>query len=97
MADLAGWDAREVESALDSVRVPLLAIQSTTLDTARERVSLEPGLSSPWLELVRAHVPQATIEMLSGSSHFPQIERADEITALIADFALDDQPPSPGS
>ena len=94
MTDLAGWDAREVESALDSVRVPLLAIQSTTLDTARERVSLEPGLSSPWLELVRAHVPQATIKMLSGSSHFPQIERADEITALIADFALDDQPPS---
>ena len=65
MTDLAGWDAREVESALDSVRVPLLAIQSTTLDTARERVSLEPGLSSPWLELVRAHVPQATIKMLS--------------------------------
>ena len=57
MTDLAGWDAREMESALDSVDVPLLAIQSTTLDTARRRVSLEPGLSSPWLELVSAHVP----------------------------------------
>jgi hypothetical protein len=87
MTDLAGWDAREMESALDSVHVPLLAIQSTTLDTARQRVSLEPGLSSPWLELVSAHVPQASIEMLHGYSHFPQIELADEVTALIADCA----------
>jgi pimeloyl-ACP methyl ester carboxylesterase len=88
LTDLAGWDAREVESALDSVRVPLLAIQTTTLDTARERVSLDPGQSSPWIDLVRAHLPQATIEMLPGSGHFPQIELADEVTALIADFAL---------
>ena len=97
LTDLAGWDAREVENALDSIRVPLLAIQSTTLDTARERVSLEPGQSSRWLDLVRAHVPQAIIEMLPGSGHFPQIELADEVTALIADFALDDQPPIPGA
>ena len=87
MPDLAGWDAREMESALDSVDVPLLAIQSTTLDTARQRVSLEPGLSSPWLDLVSAHVPSASIEMLHGYSHFPQIELADEVTALIADRA----------
>ena len=72
MTDLAGWDAREMESALDSVDVPLLAIQSTTLDTARRRVSLEPGLSSLWLELVSAHVPSASIEMLHGYSHFPE-------------------------
>jgi pimeloyl-ACP methyl ester carboxylesterase len=87
MADLARWDAGEMESALGSVDVPLLAIQSTTLDSARQRVSLEPGLSSPWLELVSAHVPQASIEMLHGYSHFPQIELADEVTALIADCA----------
>lgn len=87
MTDLAGWDAREMESALDSVDVPLLAIQSTTLDTARRRVSLEPGLSSPWLELVSAHVPSASIEMLHGYSHFPQIELAEQVTALIASCA----------
>jgi pimeloyl-ACP methyl ester carboxylesterase len=87
MTDLAGWDAREIERALDSVDVPLLAIQSTTLDTARRRVSLEPGLNSPWLQLVSAHVPSARIEMLYGYSHFPQIELADQVTALIADCA----------
>jgi pimeloyl-ACP methyl ester carboxylesterase len=86
LTNLAGWDAREVESALDAVRVPLLAIQSTMLDTARERVSLGPGTNSPWTDLVLAHVPTAAVVTLPGSGHFPQIEMADEVTALIADF-----------
>lgn len=95
LADMAGWDAAEAEGALDAVGVPLLAIQSTTMDTARERVSLIPGLSSPWLDLVRAHVPQAFIELLPGTSHFPQIELADEVTALITAFALRERPDTP--
>ncbi|KUH96759.1 alpha/beta hydrolase [Mycolicibacterium acapulense] len=86
LTSLAGWDAGEVESALESVRVPLLVIQCTTLDAARERVSLESGQSAPWTDLVLAHVPQATAAMLPGCGHFPQIERAAEVTALIADF-----------
>ncbi|MEO3756831.1 alpha/beta hydrolase [Mycobacterium sp. B14F4] len=86
LTNLAGWDAAEVESALDSVRVPLLAIQSTTLDAARERVSLKPGQNSAWIDLVLAHVPRATVVTLPGAGHFPQIELADEVNALIADF-----------
>ena len=58
MTDLAGWDAREVESALDSVRVPLLAIQSTTLDTARRAGFARTG---PELTLARTgQCPRAT-------------------------------------
>ncbi|KUI45550.1 alpha/beta hydrolase [Mycobacterium sp. GA-1199] len=86
LTSLAGWDAGEVESALDSVRVPLLAIQCTTLDAARERVSLDTGQTSAWIDLVLAHVPRATAVVLPGAGHFPQIEQAEEITALIADF-----------
>lgn len=91
LTNLAGWDAGEVESALDSIRVPLLAIQSTTLDAERERESLEPGQNSPWIDLVLARVPQATVAMLPGSGHYPQIELADEVTALIAAFCALDQ------
>lgn len=86
LTNLAGWDAREVASALDSVRVPLLAIQSTTLDTARKRVSLQPEGDSPWIDLVLAHVPGAAVVTLPGAGHFPQIELADQVTALIAEF-----------
>lgn len=88
LTDLARWDAGEVEGALEAVDVPLLAIQSTTMDTARERVSLAPGVASPWLDLVGNHVPRARQAILPGSSHFPQIELADKVTALIADFAV---------
>jgi len=87
IANLAGWDAGEVEVALDCIAVPLLAIQTTTMDTARQRASLQPGESSPWLDLIRAHVPHAAITTLFGSGHFPQIERSQEITELIACFA----------
>ena len=87
ITNLAGWDADQVESALDAVTVPLLAIQSTTMDVTRARVSLLPGQSSGWIDLVRAHVPQAAVAMLPGCDHYPQIQVADEVTALIADFA----------
>ena len=79
--------AGEVEVALDCIAVPLLAIQTTTMDTARQRASLQPGESSPWLDLIRAHVPHAAITTLFGSGHFPQIERSQEIIELIACFA----------
>jgi pimeloyl-ACP methyl ester carboxylesterase len=88
MTDLAGWDAGEVEAALDAVAVPLLAIQSTTMDETLKRVPLASGQSSPWIDLIRAHVPDAAVTVLTGPGHFPQIELADEVTALIAEFAL---------
>ena len=47
LTNLAGWDAREAENALDSIRVPLLAIQSTTLDTARKRCRSDQAITHP--------------------------------------------------
>ena len=88
ICDGAGWDAREMVNALDAVRVPLLAIQSTALDRQRRRVSLRAGQSSPWLDLVRARVEGAAIEVIPGAGHFPQMERAAEVSALITRFVL---------
>lgn len=91
LENLATWDAAEVESALGAVDVPVLAIQSTTMDTARERVSLTTGLTSPWIDLLHAHIPQAGVAILAGTSHYPQIERSGEVNALITEFALNEQ------
>ena len=84
---MVGWDARHMESALSAVRVPLMVVQSTTMNAERIRVSLSPGQSSPWLDLVKARAPGARIEIVPGVGHFPQLEAPERVNALIADFA----------
>jgi pimeloyl-ACP methyl ester carboxylesterase len=83
---MARWDAANLEASLDAVRVPLMVIQSTTLGADRKRVPLKEGETTPWLDLVRRRVPGARIEGLAGIGHFPQIEVADRVNALLADF-----------
>jgi pimeloyl-ACP methyl ester carboxylesterase len=78
------WDARYMDEALAAICVPLLVIQATTLDAERKRVSLKAGETTPWLELVRQHVPHARIEVIPGIGHFAQIEAAEQVNALIA-------------
>lgn len=85
---LAGWDAAQLRGALDSVHVPLMAIQTTTLDSDRVRVPLPAGETSTWLELLRDNVPNPRIETLAGQGHFPQLEMAEDVSSLISDFVL---------
>lgn len=83
---MCAWDAGRMETALEAVRVPVLVIQSSFLNAERVRVPLEPGQTTPWLDLVRARVPAAKIEIVSGVGHFPQMEAADKVNTLIEDF-----------
>ena len=85
-APLATALTTEMDAALDAVRVPLLAIQSTYLNSARVRVAIKPGETSPWIDLLRARVPGARIEVVTGVGHFPQLEAADRVNALVEDF-----------
>jgi len=78
------WDVAHMESALAAVRVPLLVIQSTTLNADRKRVSLRTGETTPWLDLVRSRAPHARIEVIPDTGHFSQIEAPEQVNALIA-------------
>ena len=84
---MVGWDARRMEAALAAVRVPLMVVQSTTMNAERIRVSLASNQSSPWLDLVKARAPTARIEIVTGVGHFPQLEAPGKVNALLADFA----------
>ena len=83
---MARWDAEQMDAALAAVRAPLLAIQSTTRDAQLNRSPLKPGQSTPYLDLIRGAVPGATIAVVADTGHFTQIEAADEVNRLIADF-----------
>jgi pimeloyl-ACP methyl ester carboxylesterase len=78
------WDAQHMDAALAALRVPLLVIQSTTVNAERRRVSLRAGQTTPWLDLVRSRVPGARIEVIPGIGHFAQIEAAEQVNRLIA-------------
>ena len=83
---MARWDAARMDAALDAMRVPLMVIQSTTLNLDRKRVPMKEGETTPWLDLVRKRVPTARIEVIAGVGHFPQIEVPGRVNALLADF-----------
>ena len=80
---MAVWDTDLAERALRSTKVPVTVLQSTHLDENRNRVSLQAGESSPWLELVKELVPHAEIDIVPGVGHFAMIEAPDEINRHI--------------
>ena len=83
---MARWDAAYMDGALAAVRAPLLAIQSTTRDAQMRRSPLKAGESTPYLDLIRSTVPGARIAVVPDTGHFTQIEAADEVNRLIAEF-----------
>ena len=62
-------------SARSSARQPLLVLQTTTVNERRERASLRPGQTTPYLDFIRAKVPGARVEVLPGIGHFPRSTR----------------------
>ena len=76
---MIAWDSEVAERALTSAKVPVTVLQSTHLDESRKRVPLQPGETTPWLELIRQLVPHAQIEIVPGVGHFTMIEAADEV------------------
>jgi pimeloyl-ACP methyl ester carboxylesterase len=80
------WDAQSLDAALARVAVPMLVIQSTYVNPQRVRVALEPGASTPWLELVRRSVPTAQIDIVSGAGHFAMLEQPQAVNELLGNF-----------
>lgn len=86
-----GWGAHQLDTALSQVAVPVLVLQSTYINLERVRVPLHPGATTPWLELIRHHVPTAHLAIVSDVGPFPMLEAPEAVNqsmvAFVAQFS----------
>ena len=63
-----------------------MALQSTYSNEKRERRTMTKGKDTPYLDMVRAAVPSARVEIIADTGHFPQLDASAQTNALIDDF-----------
>ncbi len=99
LADMQRYDVGRLASSLASLRVPVMALQTTYSNEKRERRTLQMGQVTPYLEMIRASVPSARVEIIADTGHFPQLDASAQTNALIGSFlaALAAPPPPVGS
>jgi pimeloyl-ACP methyl ester carboxylesterase len=86
LLDMVCYDTDRLPTSLRSLRVPVMAIQTTYSNKQRERRSMGAGQNTPYLEMLRANVPAIRIEIIPDTGHFPQFDEPDQTNALIDDF-----------
>ena len=86
MTDLQRYDAERLTSSLTNLRVPVMALQATYTNEKRERRTMRKGQTSPYLDMLRASVPSARIEIIADTGHFPQLDESAQTNALIDSF-----------
>jgi pimeloyl-ACP methyl ester carboxylesterase len=86
LTDLLRYDVGRLESSLASLAVPVMAIQTTYSNERRQRTTMSRGQGSPYLDMVRARIPSARIEVIADTGHFPQLDASAEMNALIDSF-----------
>lgn len=79
------WESRAAEQ-LAGLHMPMLLVQSTYLDAQFQWHPLEPGMSTPWIDLVKASVSDCDVRILIGSGHFSPVEAADKVNECLLHF-----------
>ena len=85
-ADIGRYDSQDYDRILASIRVPVLAIQSTETRPTGQRLPMRLGQTTPYLEMLRSRIGNLTVEIVPGIGHFPQLERPAETNAMIDRF-----------
>jgi pimeloyl-ACP methyl ester carboxylesterase len=86
LTDMQRYDVGRLSGSLASLRVPVMAVQTTYSNEKRERRTMQEGQTTPYLEMVRACVPSVRVEIIGDTGHFPQLDEGARTNALIGDF-----------
>src|ERR1700722_707207 len=84
--DMLRYDVWRLTASLASVRVPVMALQTTYSNERRERVSMRSGQTTPYIDMLRENVAAVRIDVIEDTGHFPQIEESARTNALIERF-----------
>jgi pimeloyl-ACP methyl ester carboxylesterase len=90
--DLCRYDVCRLTGSLAGLRVPVMAVQSTYSNERRERLTMREGQGSPYVDMLRTHVPSVRIEVIADTGHFPQLDAVAKTNALIDDFLASSPP-----
>jgi pimeloyl-ACP methyl ester carboxylesterase len=74
LLSLVRYDVAKLAPVLQRTTKPLLVLQTTFINERRERATMRPGQTTPYLDFIRANVPDARIEILPDVGHFPQLD-----------------------
>jgi pimeloyl-ACP methyl ester carboxylesterase len=85
--DMVRWDLTKARDALKQIAVPALVLQSTYFNNEFKRVSLQPGMTTPWMDAIAASVPKSHAKVVPNAGHFTMIDAARMVSEEIGKFA----------
>ena len=85
--DMVRWDLTKAREALKKIAVPALVLQSTYFNNELKRVSLQPGMTTPWMDAIAASVPRSHAKVVPNAGHFTMIDAARMVSEEIGKFA----------
>jgi pimeloyl-ACP methyl ester carboxylesterase len=86
LLDMLRYDGGRLTTSLADLRVPVMAVQTTYSNEQRERRPMSKGKTTPYLDMLRAAIPTARIEIIEDTGHFPQIDESGQTNALLDSF-----------
>lgn len=86
LTDTARYDSGRLTSSLASLRVPVMALQTTFLDEKNERMTLREGQTTPYIDMLRANLSSIRTEIIADTGHFPQLDESGRTNVLIDSF-----------
>jgi pimeloyl-ACP methyl ester carboxylesterase len=85
--DMVRWDLTKARDALKQIAVPVMVLQSTYFNNELKRVSLKPGMTTPWMDAIAASVPKSQAKVVPNAGHFCQIDAPRMVSEEIGKFA----------
>lgn len=83
------YDFERMDDVLEEIGksgIPVLNLQATNVDEQNQRIPLNPGASSRWMDFVQEQIPQAQQYVVEDSMHFVMVDQPTVVARRITDF-----------